>query len=102
MPTLPFVSIRIASKPPLSPYSYLVLELDTSKIIIVVGHQRKLIKEKLKIHPDIEFAIQEKQKGTAHAVKMCFDNLKKFAEARGKVKLIFENKTTILSNKLFI
>ena len=29
-----------------------------------------------------------------------FDNLKKFAEARGKVKLIFENKTTVLSNKL--
>ena len=52
--------------------------LNTSKIIVVVGHQKKLIKERLKIHSDIEFAIQDEQKGTAHAVKMCFNNLKEF------------------------
>ena len=53
--------------------------LNCSKIIIVIGYEKEKIKENLKKHPDIEYAIQTDQKGTAHAVKMCFDNLKTFS-----------------------
>ena len=53
--------------------------LGCSKIIVVVGHQKEKLKEALKKHPDIEYAIQEEQKGTAHAVKMCFDILQNFS-----------------------
>lgn len=53
--------------------------LGCSKIIVVVGHQKEKLKEALKKHSDIEYAIQEEQKGTAHAVKMCFNNLENFS-----------------------
>tara|TARA_Y100001970_G_C14210347_1_gene846500 strand:+ start:673 stop:1407 length:735 start_codon:yes stop_codon:yes gene_type:complete len=54
-------------------------ELSSSKIIAVIGHQKERVKKSLMKHPNIEFAIQNEQKGTAHAVKMCFDNLKSFS-----------------------
>jgi UDP-N-acetylglucosamine diphosphorylase/glucosamine-1-phosphate N-acetyltransferase len=53
-------------------------KLNTSKIIVVVGHKKELIKKSLESENDIEYAVQNEQKGTAHAVKMCFENLKNF------------------------
>ena len=53
-------------------------ELNCLKIIVVVGYQKALIKKSLEKYSDIEYAIQDKQKGTAHAVQMCFENLRKF------------------------
>lgn len=54
-------------------------QLNSSKIIAVIGHQKEIVKESLLKYKNIEFAIQEKQKGTAHAVKMCFKNLETFS-----------------------
>ena len=45
--------------------------LNCSKIIAVIGHQREILKKNLEQYQDIEFAIQDQQKGTAHAVKNC-------------------------------
>tara|TARA_B100000519_G_C14130436_1_gene384937 strand:+ start:143 stop:889 length:747 start_codon:yes stop_codon:yes gene_type:complete len=53
-------------------------KLNTSKIIVVVGHKKELIKKSLDKQTDIEYAVQNEQKGTAHAVKMCFENLTNF------------------------
>ena len=53
-------------------------KLNSSKIIIVIGYKKELVKDGLKEYNDIEYAIQSEQKGTGHAVKMCFDNLKDF------------------------
>ena len=53
-------------------------KLNCSKIIAVIGHQKEIVRESLQKHSNIEFALQEQQKGTAHAVKMCFKNLEKF------------------------
>ena len=52
--------------------------LNASKTVIVVGHKKELIKKSLEKQSNIEYAVQDKQKGTAHAVKMCFKNLKNF------------------------
>jgi len=54
-------------------------QLNSSKIIAVIGHQKEIVRESLLQYKDIEFAIQEEQKGTAHAVKMCFKNLEEFS-----------------------
>ena len=54
-------------------------KLNCSKIIAVIGHQKEIVRESLQKHSNIEFALQEQQKGTAHAVKMCFKNLEKFS-----------------------
>ena len=56
--------------------------LNTSKTVIVVGHKKELIKKSLDKQTSIEYAVQDKQKGTAHAVKMCFKNLKNFKDYR--------------------
>lgn len=53
-------------------------KIHPKKILVVVGHQRNKVIEKLKDYNNLEFVIQEQQKGTAHAVKMCLPNLKGF------------------------
>lgn len=69
--------------------------LNCSKIIAVIGHQREILKKHLEQYQDIEFAIQDQQKGTAHAVKMCFKNLQGF---KGNV-LILSGDVPLISLK---
>ncbi len=45
------------------------------KIVVIVGHKAEEVKAALSHHPDVEFALQEEQQGTGHAVMMCADNL---------------------------
>ena len=52
--------------------------LNPAKTIVVIGYKKELVKESLKSYPQLEFATQIEQKGTGHAVKMCFDNLTDF------------------------
>lgn len=54
---------------------YTARNLNCSKIIVVIGHKKEMIKTHLASYKDIEYAVQNEQKGTAHAVKMCFKNL---------------------------
>jgi len=53
-------------------------KLKPIKTIVVIGYKKELIKESLKSYSELEFATQLEQKGTGHAVKMCFDNLADF------------------------
>ena len=69
-------------------------KINPKKILIVVGHQRSEIMQKLENHDDLEFVIQKEQKGTAHAVKMCIPNLKNFT---GNV-LILSGDVPLISN----
>ena len=46
--------------------------------IIVLGHQANEIKEALKDHKDLEFVLQEPQKGTGHAVQQLTTTLNNF------------------------
>ena len=69
--------------------------LNCKKIIAVIGHQKELVKESLREYNDVTFAIQNDQKGTAHAVEMCFDSLKDF---KGNV-LILSGDVPLISSK---
>ena len=42
-------------------------ELSPSKIVVVTGHEKELVEERLK-EAGLSFAAQEEQKGTAHAL----------------------------------
>lgn len=55
------------------------LQLKPLKIIVVIGYKKELIKEELSSYQEIEYAVQLEQKGTGHAVKMCFEHLKEFS-----------------------
>lgn len=41
-----------------------------SRIVCVIGHKADLMRERLGMHRDVEFALQSEQKGTGHAVLM--------------------------------
>lgn len=41
-----------------------------TRIICVIGHKADLMREKLGKHSDVEFAVQDEQNGTGHAVQM--------------------------------
>lgn len=57
----------------------LVHEIGAGKIIAVVGHQRESVIAHLRsLHDGVEFAVQEKQLGTGHAVMQTESALKNF------------------------
>lgn len=45
------------------------------RIVIVVGHKADMVREALRHHGDVDFALQTEQLGTGHAVMMCRDAL---------------------------
>jgi len=51
------------------------LKLNSNKIIVIVGYKKELIKNKLSNYT-IEFAEQNEQKGTGHAIQQCEKNIK--------------------------
>ena len=50
------------------------LKLNSNKIIVIVGYKKELIKNKLSNYT-IEFAEQNEQKGTGHAIQQCKKNI---------------------------
>ncbi|MDA0833665.1 MAG: NTP transferase domain-containing protein [Planctomycetota bacterium] len=48
-----------------------VRDAGAEKICVVVGHKADLVRTALSQHADVEFAVQNEQKGTGHAVMMC-------------------------------
>jgi len=48
---------------------------DIARIIVVVGYKADLVRDALSHRPNLEFALQEEQLGTGHAVMICRDLL---------------------------
>jgi bifunctional UDP-N-acetylglucosamine pyrophosphorylase/glucosamine-1-phosphate N-acetyltransferase/UDP-N-acetylglucosamine pyrophosphorylase len=46
------------------------------KVLVVVGYRAELVRDALKDRKNVEFALQEQQLGTGHAVQMCAELLK--------------------------
>ena len=49
--------------------------LNPNKIILIIGYKKNLLKQSVE-NFDIKFAYQYEQKGTAHAIEQCIDQLK--------------------------
>ncbi len=52
--------------------------VNPEKIVVVVGHGAKMVKEELKSEKSLSFVLQKEQLGTAHAVKQAGPELKSF------------------------
>ena len=74
---IPKTLCEINNKPMLFHILDKVIKLNPHKIVIVVGHKKEMIIEKLKEYPykNIEFVEQTEQLGTGHAVKVTKDIL---------------------------
>ncbi|VAX18947.1 N-acetylglucosamine-1-phosphate uridyltransferase / Glucosamine-1-phosphate N-acetyltransferase [hydrothermal vent metagenome] len=75
---LPKVLHTLAGKPLLEHVLKIARALDPEKIVVIVGHRREMIIERFK-DEDIEFAVQEPQFGTGHAMAQAEDHFKGFA-----------------------
>lgn len=71
-PTKPKVLFEIHGKPMLEYVILRAIEIGSDKIVIIVGFQREqviaFVREKFSHVANIEFAVQEQQLGTGHAV----------------------------------
>jgi lactoylglutathione lyase len=78
-PDLPKVLVSLAEKPLLGHVLDKVESLDPDKTIIVIGHKREKVRDFCNRHYEwCEFAIQEEQLGTGHAVDQARDELLDF------------------------
>ena len=69
-----------------------VREAGVCRSIVVIGHKAEQVRLALSHHSDVEFALQEEQNGTGHAVMMCADHL---ADHEGPV-LVLAGDTPLL------
>ena len=74
---LPKVLHKVKNKSMIEHVIYQSENLNPDKSIVVVGYKHELVREHLK-RMNLTFAMQEVQKGTAHAVMQCYDLLKDF------------------------
>ncbi|HEB73043.1 MAG TPA: UDP-N-acetylglucosamine pyrophosphorylase [Nitrospirae bacterium] len=75
---LPKVLHTLAGKPLLEHVLKTARALDPEKIVVIAGHRSEMVMERFK-DEDIEFAIQEPQSGTGHAMAQAEDHFKGFA-----------------------
>ena len=68
---LPKVLCEAGGRPLVSYVIDSLRKAGVGKIVSVVGYRADLVKETLGSDPDMEFALQEEQLGTGHAVMMC-------------------------------
>lgn len=72
---LPKVLIEICGRPMIH-YVLDALEAGgVQRTIVVVGYEAELVRRELSPRPGVEFALQEEQRGTGHAVMMCREQL---------------------------
>jgi UDP-N-acetylglucosamine diphosphorylase/glucosamine-1-phosphate N-acetyltransferase len=91
---LPKVFHKINNKPMLQYVLETVQELSPSRTVIIVGHKRELLMEYFKKWP-VEFATQDQQLGTGHAVLQAEQLLKDF---KGNV-LVLAGDVPLISSK---
>lgn len=81
-PTKPKVLFEIHGKPMLEYVILRAIEIGSDKIVIIVGFQREqviaFVREKFSHVANIEFAVQEQQLGTGHAVAQAEGVLRDF------------------------
>lgn len=74
---LPKVLHTIKGRPMVTILLDTLVKLKFDRIVVVVGHGGELVRDALKAYP-VEFAVQEQQKGTGHAVMMTRDLMATF------------------------
>ena len=98
---LPKVLHPIAGKPMLAHVLDCARSVDANDLHVVIGHGSETVKSCFENNSDIQWALQQEQKGTGHAVKMALDNLAESGITLilyGDVPLIQSNTLQALNN----
>ncbi len=73
-----------------------LLEIEVGRIVVVVGHQAEAVRSSTKGYP-VEFAVQEEQRGTGHAVQTAAPSL---GERSGRVLVVYGDTPLLKSETL--
>jgi len=99
---LPKVLHKINNKPMILNVIQAAHDINANPIITVIGYKSELVKQTLK-DKNTQFALQKEQKGTAHAVEQCAEQLNQFKGnvlvLSGDVPFISPNTLNILIKK---
>lgn len=76
---LPKVAHTVCGRPMIEHVLDAARAAGVTRLIVVVGFRAEIVRDLLKDQPDVEFALQEQQSGTGHAVMMCRDALQDHA-----------------------
>ena len=72
--SLPKVLHEINNKPLINHVIETSMSLSPEKIIAIIGYKKELVKQSIAKY-SIDYAYQEKQKGTAHAIEQCLEQI---------------------------
>lgn len=75
---LPKVVFKLSGKAMINRVIETANQINSEKIIVVVGYKREQVKAEIGNQANIEYAVQEPQMGTGHAVMVCREALKDF------------------------
>jgi UDP-N-acetylglucosamine diphosphorylase/glucosamine-1-phosphate N-acetyltransferase len=72
--SLPKVLHEINNKPLINHVIETSMSLSPEKIIAIIGYKKELVKQSISKY-SIDYAYQEEQKGTAHAIEQCLEQI---------------------------
>ena len=72
--SLPKVLHEINNKPLINHVIETSMSLSPEKIIAIIGYKKELVKQSISKY-SIDYAYQEEQKGTAHAIEQCLEKI---------------------------
>ena len=75
---LPKVVFEIAGEPMINRVINTARQVDSERIIVVIGYKREIVKSVIPADECIHFAVQEPQNGTGHAIMVCKDQIEDF------------------------
>lgn len=97
-PELPKVLVNLENKPLLGYVINAINPLGAENIVIIIGHQREKVRDYCnRFYENIEFAIQDQQLGTGHAVNQAKDILDNF---KGNVLILAGDVPLLTTNTL--
>jgi bifunctional UDP-N-acetylglucosamine pyrophosphorylase/glucosamine-1-phosphate N-acetyltransferase/UDP-N-acetylglucosamine pyrophosphorylase len=76
---LPKVLVPVLGRPMIHYVIEALAEAELGKVVVVVGYRAEDVRRELAGRPRVEFALQEEQLGTGHAVMMCREHLAGYA-----------------------
>jgi|GEM_PF-350772 len=85
---LPKVVFPVGGRPMVCAVVDACLAAGCGRVIVVVGHRQELVREALAAYPTVEFAVQDQQLGTGHAVQSAAPLLAGEAERSGNETLV--------------
>jgi bifunctional UDP-N-acetylglucosamine pyrophosphorylase/glucosamine-1-phosphate N-acetyltransferase len=85
---LPKVVFPVGGRPMVCAVVDACLAAGCGRVIAVVGHKQELVRDALKNYPQVEYAVQDQQLGTGHAVQCAMPLLARESEKPGSETLV--------------